>query len=507
MCTNGLSENAPASPDATVDFPTGSTAPRIRWVARFATTGIRESRLLTALALLCSLAGAFAVGDRLDVSALARMRFRLIGAPGDSIDGISGERLKTGFDFRSRLELGATFRATERLKLGTALRVSNEDADATLFPPDLVSGRLAGGWWWARFEQGIADITAGAFDASFTPLTLMRWDLDDNPLGSGSSCCAVAVGGLRGNSLEDFSADYRLEGTRLVLAPGPLHATLLLARTALPSAGRSYAQYLGGVRLRYEPLVPWLTSTACFGITGLRVTDDKGSVGQAANPPLRSDVASFDLSLPVLEPVAVVAEVAYSMRDDNLALADPELSDAGMSTGLRLGDRENLDLQMHYLRFEPNFLPLYRALTVGRNRQGLRFFAARRNIAFGRVTASASGYVKFLRELVPMVGTEFTGGKYPGDFRVVTMSIRCEPWYGTSLGVDGEWRRNTRTDDPATLQADERLDATEVIGSLLLVRRLTLQNSVQLKYSLVRHRDPAAAYTAHLPGLELNLKI
>jgi hypothetical protein len=463
--------------------------------------------MLSTIVLVFSLTGAFAVGDRLDLSALARMRFRLIGAPGDSIDGISGERLKTGFDFRTRLDLGAAYSLTEQLKLGAALRMSNEDADATLFPPDLVSSRLVGGWWWARFEQGAVGATAGSYDASFTPLTLMRWDPGDNPLGSGSSCCAVAVGGLRGNSLEDLSADYRLEGARLVLTPGPLNATLLFARTALPSAGKSYAQYLAGARLRYDPLVPWLTSTASFGITGLRVIDDKGSAGQAANPPLRSDVASIDMNLPVLEPVAVVGEFAYSMRDDNLALADPELSDAGVSAGLRLGDRENLDLQVRYLRFEPNFVPLYRALTVGRDRHGFRFFAARRNIVLGRVTASASGYVKFLRELAPMVGAEFTGGKYPGDFRVVTGSIRCEPWYGTSLGIDAEWRRNTRIDDPATLQSDERLDATETIGSLVVAQRFTLQNSVQLKYSLVNHQDPAVTYTAHLPSFELNFKI
>jgi hypothetical protein len=449
--------------------------------------------------LLLALTAVYPLSDRLEIGAVARMRFRYVGAAADSVAGINGEVLKTGLDARARLDLSATFRLADPLQLGAAVRISNEESNQTLYAPDLVSGRLAAGWWWARFQKGIADATAGAYDASFTALTLMRWDPTDNPLGTGASCCAVSVGGLRGTSLEELSEEYKLEGARLVLAPGPLNATLLFALPSLPSEGESYTRYLGGARLRWDFLVPWLQSTASLGLNGLRAMDDESSVNQAKAPPLRSDVASFDLNLPVLDQMALVGELAYALRDDNLALADPELSGSGVNAGIRVGDRENLDIQARYVRFDRNFMPLFRAQSIGRNRQGFRVSASRRSLPIGNA--------KYLREFEPMIGSEFTHGLYPGGFWVATASARIEPWYGANFGLDGEWRLNTRRDDPNTPAYDETLDATEVIGSLLFVYRFTLQNSVQFKYSLVSHHELTTSYLAHLPGLELNLKI
>ena len=457
--------------------------------------------------LLLALTAVYPVGDRLEIGAVARMRFRYVGAAADSVTGINGEVLKTGLDSRARLDLSAAFRLAAPLTLGAAIRLSNEDSDRTLFAPDLVSVRPAGAWWWARFHQGIADVTAGAYDASFTALTLMRWDPTDNPLGSGASCCAVSVGGLRGNSLEELTEEYKLEGARLVLTPGPLNATLLLAIPSLAAEGESYRRYLGGARLGYGFMVPWLGSTATLALNGVRAMDDKKSVSQASAPPLRSDVLSMNMDLPVLEPAALVGEFAYSMRDDNLVLAEPELRGAGINAGVRLGDRENLDVQARYMRLDRNFMPLFRAQSIARNRQGFRVSATRRNLTIGSAAVSLSGYLKYLREFEPMIGSVFTKGLYPGAFRVATASARLEPWYGAVFGVDGEWRFNTRRDDPGTLGYDETLDATELIGSLLFSYRFTLQNSVQLKYSLVSHREPATSYLAHLPSLELSFKI
>ena len=457
--------------------------------------------------LLLALIAVYPVGDRLEIGAVARMRFRYVGAAADSVPGINGEVLKTGMDSRARLDLSAAFRLTDALQLGAAVRISNEDSDRTLYAPDLVSGQLAAGWWWARFQKGIADATAGAYDASLTALTLMRWDPTDNPLGTGASCCAVSVGGLRGTSLEELTEEYKLEGARLVLSPGPLNATLLFALPSLPSEGVSYTRYLAGTRLRWDFLVPWLQSTASLGLNGLRAMDDKSSIRQATAPPLRSDVASVDLNLPVLDAAALVGEFAYASRDNNLALADPVSTGSGVNAGIRLGDRENLDIQARYVRFDRDFMPLFRAQSISRNRQGFRVSASRRNLSFDGATASFAGYVKYLREFEPMIGSEFTHGLYPAGFWVATASARVEPWYGASFGLDGEWRFNTRRDDANTPAYDETLNATEIIGSLLFIYRFTLQNSVQLKYSLVSHREPATSYVAHLPSLELSFKI
>jgi hypothetical protein len=370
-----------------------------------------------------------------------------------------------------------------------------------------VSSDVVAGWWWVRYSRSLLGATIGAYDASFTPLTLMRWDPADNPLGGGSSCCAVAVGGLRGESLEELTEDYKLEGAKFDLAPGPAKVTLLLARTAPAAEAVRYAQYLAGGRAKLDFFCSWAGRAATVGLSGLRVVDDLGSVRErGTNDPLCSDVAGADFDLPVAGQVALSAEYAYSLRDDNRLTAEPELSGQGLSAGVRVGDREQLDGRLYYVRAEPDFLPLFRAQSVSRNRQGVRFSLTRRAIAVGPTLVSLSAYVKYQREFEPLVGTKFTGGRYPGSFWVATASAGIEPWGDIRLEAQGEWRRNSRADDPETPQADELLNVTEAIGSLLTTYRFTLQNTVQLKYSLVRHAEPDERYLAHIPSLEVSVK-
>ena len=470
--------------------------------------------MLSLISMILCLVSTYNLGERVEISGKGRMRFRLVAPDiaAESIQGISGEYLRRGFDARTRLELGIAYRLANPLRLGAAVRLSNEEADATAYPPDLVSTRAVAGWWWAEFRKGIVEATVGTYDASFTPLTLMRWDLSDNPLGSGSACCAVAMGGLRGSSLEEFVADYKLEGARLVLRPGSLQGTAVFARTALPLETRTYAQYLGGLRAHYDLFCPWAMTRARFGVTGLRVSDDRNSVTMAQHPPLRSDVLGADLELPILGQFALLGEWAYSLRDDNTRIPDPESRGSGINAGFRFGDRENLDAQLQYVRSDPDFFPLMRALSCPRDRHGIRASGVLRNRMLGAVNTSFSVYAKFQQEVRPMLGSVFTAGQYPGRYWIAAATSRLEPWYGYSFGIDGEWRHNTRRDDPATAAYDETIGATEVIASLIAGYRFTLQNTIQLKYALVRHDEQTnayhgqLAYWAHLPSLELNLK-
>jgi hypothetical protein len=137
--------------------------------------------------LLVCLLTAYPVGSRVELEGKGRMRLRYVGADTSPVTGAYGETLGLGYDFRARFELGLKYKFTDAFRAGAAVRLSNEEATGMLPPPDLVSSTPVGGWWYAQYRKGILDAVAGTFDLSLTPFTLMRWDLNDNALGSGGS--------------------------------------------------------------------------------------------------------------------------------------------------------------------------------------------------------------------------------------------------------------------------------------------------------------------------------
>ncbi len=137
--------------------------------------------------LLACLVMSYPVGSRIELEGKGRMRFRYVGADTWPVTGAYGETLGLGYDYRARFELGLRYRFSDALRAGAAIRLSNEEASSMLPPPDLVSSAPVGGWWYASYRKGILDAVAGTYDVSFTPLTFMRWDLNDNALGSGGS--------------------------------------------------------------------------------------------------------------------------------------------------------------------------------------------------------------------------------------------------------------------------------------------------------------------------------
>jgi hypothetical protein len=143
--------------------------------------------MTSAVALLVCIVAAYPVGSRVELEAKGRMRLRYVGADTWPVTGSYGETLSLGYDYRARIELGLRYKFSDAFRAGAAVRLSNEESQGMLPPPDLVSSTPVAGWWWASYRKGVADAVAGTFDFSLTPLTFMRWDLNDNALGSGGS--------------------------------------------------------------------------------------------------------------------------------------------------------------------------------------------------------------------------------------------------------------------------------------------------------------------------------
>ena len=332
------------------------------------------------------------------------MRYRYVGADTSPVLGVYGETLGLGYDYRARLELGLRYKFTDDFRAGAALRLSNELSNSDLPPPDLLSSLPIAGWWWAQYERGILNATAGVYDASFTPLTLMRWDLADNPLGTGGSCCAVSVAGLSQYSLEELVPDYKLEGAHVTLTPGPVTATLLFAQTAMAQETKTFAQYLGGARLTWGFTNPWTRTGGTISANALRAADDSRTAAATEHPPLRSDVAGADADIPLVGALALDAEYAYSLRNDNTRLANPDVDDYGLLAGFRYGDRDRQDIQLTFMRTNPNFNPLFRALSYARDRQGIRASVNLRRMAVGTMTGNVTLFAKYLREIRALPG-------------------------------------------------------------------------------------------------------
>jgi hypothetical protein len=304
--------------------------------------------------------------------------------------------------------------------------------------------------------------------------------------------------------------DYKLEGVRAVFTPGPLTATVAVARAALPIESRTFSQYLISGRTAFAIPGLWRGTSGVLAATVMRATDDVKSVSGAQKQPLRSDVVSVDADVPLVGSLALTGEFAYSLRDDNLRLPDPEKRDIGILAGLRLGDRTKRDVQLTYIQTNPDFNPLYRALSYARDRRGVRASIAMRQM--GTRLARVQLFGKYLREIKAMNGTEFTDGRYLGSFLDVAGSFRIDPLGGLTTGIEGEWRRNTRLDDELTPAFDENLDVNDALGSALLIVKLVDACNVMVKYTLNVHREAGNAYhgpnnyVSHTPSVEVAVK-
>ncbi len=449
------------------------------------------------------------LADGYMLSGEGKIRFRNVDASGEEISGLYGENLPIGLSLRQRFDLSLDVFLTDYLTVGGTVRISNEDTQQVLPPPDLISTTALAGWWRVNFFKGPFDITLGAYETSFTPLTLMRWDQDDNPLGATSCGCQVAVAGISGESLEELKADYRLEGALAKIQKGIGDISLLYARPGIASEAETYTRHMFGTRARL--LLPYTRnfSTLTIGITLLRAVDDTASSSQALYDPLRSDVIGIDLRVPLVWKLSCIAEYARSIRDDNLlSTVDAVRSENGFIAGLNLKSGDAVDAHALVLHLDPYFSPLYRALSYAKNRQGFRGSFTIRKIPFFSHMLNVSLYAKLLREVKPTwndVITEWHGSLT--DFTIASTALSYVLFDRWQAEGSYEFRTNQRVDDPATL-ADEIVDLKTHILAFSLCYDFTIQSTIMFQYQFIKNIDGLGqdSYNAHVPMLQFSFK-
>jgi hypothetical protein len=437
-----------------------------------------------------------------------KMRLRYIKTDSSEITGSYGEILKRGISFRQRIDLFMSYPIVDYLILEAGVRISNENINEMPPPPDLISTDLLAGWWSINLDRGPFLANFGSYETSLTPLTMMRWDTNDNPLAASGCACQTSVGGIGGESLEEPQENYRLEGLKIE-ANGEIGDTkVIFARTQMALEGEKYAQYVYGTRGRLVLDLP-LFSLVSLGGTVLRAQDDLESVDIAITDPLRSDVGSIDLRIPFIDGCTAVGEFALSRRDDNLLNnADAVREGYGIISGLQFKRGDQIDAQALYLQMDPYFSPLYRALSYAKNRQGARISFTHRTIGLFGKKCAASIYVKGLKEIKPTWHETITEWHHSlSNFLVANGSINVPLSDNFKTELDYEYRKTDRADDNSTLN-DEALDQRTQIGSIAVIYEFTMQSKLTLRYQYVRNDDRAGGldYNAHMPSFLFTLR-
>jgi len=130
--------------------------------------------LLLQAAALCSI-------DDLDFSGDVRIRLRYVDSAKPSpVRGTYGELLTRGFSYQNRFVLEVAYPVTGKISVGGKLRVSNEGEIVLRTGPEYLSSEF--GSVFAAYETPALRSRFGYYDIHYSPLTLMRWDLRDDPV-------------------------------------------------------------------------------------------------------------------------------------------------------------------------------------------------------------------------------------------------------------------------------------------------------------------------------------
>lgn len=356
-----------------------------------------------------------------------RIRFLSIDSRGTDPAGLYGEAVSSRNSLQYRLQVEAAKELTRHLRVGGLLRISNEGNDVLDAGPQYL-----GSEWGSAFAEASglgASLRLGYYSLSMTPLTLMRWDWDDNPrVGGDAGCgCGAAAGALLVESLEELGPELTFEGAMLSYGRSGVEARAFygIPRRALETAYSSYrsgagehARYsleLYGFETRWQRLDGRTGSFWKAGVHVLGTAEDERSVDFPAlgyyfpDPWESTWIVSAAAEAPLVRYARLRGELAaWKWREEGIASGEDVLSDSrdGLAAegGIVIEKPDAFDIRLDYLRLDPNFVSPFAALSYESNTEGLRA-SARVETPGGIVTLSL--FHKRLRELeVPAAGAE-----------------------------------------------------------------------------------------------------
>ncbi len=477
--------------------------------------------------------------SRISITGEVRVRFMDIQLEHDPLipsppTGPYGEAVERGtsMSHRALFELGA--RPTNSLTAGVLVRLSNEDEDVLRLGPEYFS--RSEGSAYVHYREGDFSLRLGYFDAYFTPLSLMRWDAEDNARtgGTASGCaCAGATGAILFESLEELGPTLTFEGLSVSQALGDiLDVRAFYARPGVAneiSQGEflanperllefAYRRDLYAFRASFNVNPPSFSEPALVSLHYVRTRDDEESatfVGSAYDPQgfaADNRVYGALLSVPLLKRLSLDVEIDRTETDDNVL--DPiGTSDwgTGYLASLKGEILKDVSASLSYLSLSREFHSSFAALSYQPNRKGLRASLSVRRGGF-----DSDIFVKYLEPHGPVDEVS------PSPFLPSTRSksrdqITVGLWASIDLlqvfEVGGGWLLERETDNvyrvgmfPGPLGVHERRKNTL---SLQLVRALSKRNSAELLYQYIDYADEIESmndYSIHRTSLQFSVR-
>jgi hypothetical protein len=328
--------------------------------------------------------------------------------------------------------------------------------------------------------------TFGYYDVYFTPLTLMRWDVEDTPEAGGESACACpgAGGAITAESLEELGPELIFEGVKLNAAAGEhIDLVALFARSRSAKEGQSYRQYTYGTRAKVLVYHRPSTSFRWVGMTYLFNKDDKSSITFALYRPSQNRILGLDCNLPIGRNLVLRGEWALTETDEDLlSQADKIGRGYGIIGTMEVRYSTQAATRLSYLRMSPEYKSLYNAVSYNSNREGFRVSS---NYEISKGKFSLWGFYKRLRELEPAVKEE---GDLRESFSTLSFGASANPSKDLSIRSSCMLKIDRRDDDDPASEI-ERIDNKTQIITAEFIYNFTRENSFTLGYQRIDHQD------------------
>jgi hypothetical protein len=440
---------------------------------------------LTAVTSLCWMLFTFSPscsmpGD-LMLTGDVRLRLRLVDSSHESpVFGTYGESLNRGFAQRHRFLLEAEYPITNSITVGGRIRVSNEDDDILRSGPEYLSSRF--GSAFAMYETPSVTGRFGFFDIDYTPLTLMRWDLGDDPEGGGGGCAVCpgtpgVAGAILGESLEELGPVLTFEGLKIDISPTDLvGCNAFFASSNI--LGESYDVLTYGGRVKLSRYLQHASLPVDVSIIALRSEEDKRSREQdyiSRPKPFSNTVFGLAWDIPVLPWIGLGGEWTYS-DSDNQTDRQPEISGNGVISTLKAKFPGGLKAEASYIYLSPNWDSYFRALSYSYNRRGPRF---RLEYEHGPMLIALFG--KYLTTIDPVyLPSQLDKGAVTLAYPTLSARGYLTAAPGLNLGVAAIMSGEGQEHDVPTLKTDDR--RTTLLGTVTYEVRRDAYVTVEERY-------------------------
>ena len=419
--------------------------------------------------------------DDLTFTGDLRLRLRFVGSSEESpVFGTYGESLNRGFAQRHRFLLEANYPITNSVTVGGRIRVSNEDDDVLRSGPEYLSSKF--GSAFAMYETPSVSGRFGFYDIDYTPLTLMRWDVGDDPEGGGGGCAVCpgtpgVAGTILGESLEELGPVLTFEGLKVDIFPSDLiGCNAFFASSNI--LGESYDVLTCGGRLKLTRYSRHASSLLNVSLIAMRSEEDKRSRERdyVSNPkPFRNTVLGVAWDIPVLPWVGLGGEWTYS-DSDNQTDRQPEISGNGVISTLKAKFPAGLRAEASYIYLSPNWDSYFHALSYSYNRRGPRF---RLEYECGPVLIALFG--KYLTTIDPVyLPSRLDKGAVTLAYPTLSARGYLTAAQGLNLGIAAIMSGEGQEHEVPTLKTDDR--RTTLLGTATYEFRKDAYVTVEERY-------------------------